>query len=349
MSAAPKPRYRRSPHLVLYWSGNQTVLLNAHTLRGHHVHPNLIAFLSGLSEWSSAEDVATPNQSVGAEDLAELHKLGLLETEDDAAARECMSFEWDPIELAVQRRTSRGSSRPDLATLTPPLIGPRFADRPATDLPSPAPSHAMTLTDVLQRRRSVRTYAARPLRLGELSTLLHYSARAVGCIRDPQLGERMLRPFPTAGACSELEIFVISVDISELEPGAFYYDALCHRLLRICSRDDHYARILQSVHAAAGGKLSRDPALVVIITAVFDRVMWKYRDLALSLIYKDVGALFQTLYLVATALDLAPCAIGSGDEAENSRWLGLDPLHESQVGCFVCGPRECQESRTAAV
>jgi len=318
------------------------VLLNASTLHIHKVHPNLVTFLSGLNEWSSMEQIATGNGWVRAEDLAELHRLGLLETEDEVAGRECSKFEWDPIELAIQRRTARGGYWPNLAG-PPPLILPRFTDCASTDLPSPELSYDMTLIDALRRRRTIRTYAERHLRLQELSTLLYHSARVIECISDPQLGSRMLRPFPTAGARSELEIYVISVDIFGLERGAFYFDAMSHRLLRLRDPDDHYAQIIRSVHAAAGGKLSRDPAAVLLITAVFERVLWKYRDLGLSLIYKDVGALFQTLDMVATALDLAPCAIGSGDEAENSRWLGLDPLCESQVGCFVVGPRENHE------
>ena len=44
----------------------------------------------------------------------------------------------------------------------------------------------------------------------------------------------------------------------------------------------------------------------------------RYGHLALSLIYKDVGCLLQTLYFVATAQELAPCAVGGGDEAANS-------------------------------
>jgi SagB-type dehydrogenase family enzyme len=333
------PRYRRSRHLVLYWSGDEAVLLNAHTLCGHAAHPNLIAFLSKLTDWSSAEQVARRNRTVGPDDLVRFHEIGLLETEDEAAAREPTGFEWDPMELAVHRRTSRGGYWPDLAGPVPPVIGPRFADQPATALPPPGGLRGLKLEDALGGRRSVRRYAGRALGLEEVSTLLYHSARVVKCVTDAQFGDRMLRPFPTAGARSELETYVVSVDIRGLEPGAFYYDASRHRLLRIRVRDDQQERILRSVHQAAGGKLNRDPALVLLITAVFERMMWKYRDLGLSLIYKDVGSFFQTLYLVATALNLAPCAIGSGDEAENSRWLGLDPLRESQVGCFVCGPR----------
>jgi len=339
MSTIKAPRYRRSRYLVLYWSGEQAILLNAHTLRGHAVHPNLIAFLSKLNDWSNAEQVTAANRSVEPNELGELHELGLLETEEEVAVRGSTSFEWDPIELAVQRRTSRGGYWPDLQSSVPSVIGPRFADRPATELPSPKTLRGVKLEDALRKRRSVRNYGGRPLRLDELSTLLYHSARVVKCVSDVRCGDRMLRPFPTAGARSELETFVLSVDICGLEPGAYYYDALHHRLLMIRIWDEHQERILRSVHAAAGGKLNRDPALVLLITAIFERLMWKYRDLSLSLIYKDVGSFFQTLYLVATALNLAPCAIGSGDEAENSEWLGLDPLRESQVGCFVCGPR----------
>jgi Nitroreductase len=70
---------------------------------------------------------------------------------------------------------------------------------------------------------------------------------------------------------------------------------------------------------------------VLVITAVFARVMWKYQGIGLSLIYKDTGCLTQTLYLVATALGLAPCAIGGGDERAVAHWLGLDPLVEAPV------------------
>jgi len=340
MSTAEAPRYRRSPYLVLYWSDNQPVLLNAHTLAGYQIHPNLIAFLSQLSEWRSEEEVAAAGQSVDTGDLAELYRLGLLETLDVTGKRACDSFEWDPIELAVQRRTSCGGYWPDLAGPSPPPVKPRFADRPATELPPPAGLPAITLAHALEKRRSRRNYAARPLCLEELSTLLHHSARVVECVTDPQLGDRMLRPFPTAGARSELETYIVSVNISALEAGVYYYDASRHRLLKIRDLDAHFEQILRSVYTAAGGKLNRDPALILLITALFERLMWKYRNLALSLIYKDVGAFLQTLYLVATVLELAPCAIGSGDEAGNSRWLGLDPLCESQVGCFIAGPAE---------
>lgn len=336
------PRYRRSPFLVFYWSGSSVVVLNANSLAAHPIHPQLVALLSELSDWRCADEL---EGLIEADELRNLHGLGLLETDADAALRNGARFEWDSIELAVQRRTATGGYWPDLLQGDPITIQPRFFDRPATELPQPVRALPITLTEALERRRTMRTFAACALRLQDVSTLLYHCARPLDHKHDQQLGDTILRPYPTAGARSELEIYLVAVDIEGVDAGAFYYDSAGHRLLRLRAPDDRYALIVQSVKRAAGGQFSRDPPMILVITAVFERILWKYRSLGLSLIYKDVGALFQTLYLVATALHMAPCAIGSADEAENSRWLGLDPMRESQVGCFACGPAAVKEHR----
>lgn len=346
MSVAGR-RFRRSAHLVLYWAEGEAVLVDAHTLARSDAPPSLVALLSGLSEWSSAEELRAAGLPLEEADLEELAKVGLLQAEDERPAGEAPRFAWDPLELAVQRRTAFGGARAE-RTGSALNIGARFEDRPVVALPPAAPLPAMTLGTALQQRRSVRAYGSRPLRLEEVSALLHHSARVIERRSDGRLGDREFRPFPTAGACSELKIYlVVDGGVSDLEPGAYHYDPPDHRLRRLRGKDDQHRRILRSVHSMAGGMLNRDPAVVLLVTAVFERIMWKYRDLGLSLIYKDVGALFQTLYLVATGLELAPCALGAGEEAENSRWLGLDPLQESQVGCFLVGPQSAGDTTTA--
>jgi len=339
MSLATSKRYRRSPYLILLWSGDEATVLHAHTLARFRIHPRLFTLLSRLGEWTRAEELATAGDLAGSEKLEGLSRLGLLQVEDDITERGSAHFTWDPLELAVQRRTAHGGAWPEPLPSGPPPRKSRVLEgRPYIDLPRPAPTLPESLSSVLQRRRSVRSYASRSLELGELSTLLHHAARVVSVVHNAQRGEGALRPFPTAGARSALEIYVVSSDVSGLAPGAHHYDAYEHRLITIRRRDPHQDILMRSVNAATGAKLDREPSVVFLITAVFEQVMWKYRDLGLSLIYKDVGALFQTVYLVATALGLSPCAVGSGDEAANSRWLGLDPLCESQVGCFLIGP-----------
>lgn len=343
MSTEGAPRYRRSPYLLLRWEGDQLVLLNANTRHHHAIQPGLVRFLSALGGWRTAETLAAEGYSIGDHELEQLREWGILDVKTDALTSDDGRFEWDPIELALQRRTASGGLASGVGTSAPPPARPRFIDRPCTSLPPPQEPESLLLTEALVRRRSIRNYAPRALRLDELSTLLHHSARVIEVQHDPHLGTRALRPFPTAGARSELEIYVVANEVEGLAAGAHYFEAMGHRLLAIRDRDEHQAKILRFVEAAAGDQLDRAPAVVLLITAVFERVMWKYRDLGLSLIYKDVGALMQTLYLVATALHIGPCAIGGGDELANSRWLGLDPLYESQVGCFLLGPAPAGE------
>jgi hypothetical protein len=45
------------------------------------------------------------------------------------------------------------------------------------------------------------------------------------------------------------------------------------------------------------------------------------------------------MYCVATAMGLAPCALGAGDPAAFAAATGLDPLGEGTVGEFILGSR----------
>ena len=57
---------------------------------------------------------------------------------------------------------------------------------------------------------------------------------------------------------------------------------------------------------------------------------------------KHVGALYQTMYLVATAMDLAPCCCGNGDADLFATAAGLNYYAQTSVGEFVIGSREKQ-------
>ena len=61
--------------------------------------------------------------------------------------------------------------------------------------------------------------------------------------------------------------------------------------------------------------------------------------MAYNVMLKNVGVLYQTLYLVATAMDLAPCALGGGDSDLFARAVGLDYFAETSVGEFLLGSK----------
>ena len=75
-----------------------------------------------------------------------------------------------------------------------------------------------------------------------------------------------------------------------------------------------------------------------MITARVQRVLWKIRGMGYELALKNSGVLTGLMYLVATAMDLAPCALGSGDSAAFAL-SGIDPLVEPYIADFALGSR----------
>ena len=61
---------------------------------------------------------------------------------------------------------------------------------------------------------------------------------------------------------------------------------------------------------------------------------------AYSLLLAEAGALMQTMYLVATAMELAPCALGACDARLVQKLLGSRDGEEVAVGEFLIGSRD---------
>jgi oxazoline/thiazoline dehydrogenase len=81
------------------------------------------------------------------------------------------------------------------------------------------------------------------------------------------------------------------------------------------------------------------PQIVMTLTSRFQRLSWKYESIAYAATLKNVGVLYETMYLVATAMELAPCALGAGNSDLFSRLIGTDYYRESSVGEFMLGSR----------
>ncbi|MQY13686.1 hypothetical protein SRB5_38360 [Streptomyces sp. RB5] len=243
---------------------------------------------------------------------------------------------WHPtdLDLYLQRELGAPAHRdgPPPAARTAPGNGRHV------QLPAPAPLPATALGDILATRRSRRAYSPAPLPLTDLSTLLHHAARTTGTLHDATLGDHAFHPYPSAGARAELEVYVVAGRVTGVLPGAYHYDTVTHRLTEVApsgpQQDELYAYVRRALDKA---ETSTPPAAILLVTAVLQRLTWKYGRLGLTLMYQNLGCLYQTLYLVATALGLAPCAVGVGRGRQNARWLDLDPYTEPEVGCFALG------------
>jgi oxazoline/thiazoline dehydrogenase len=217
------------------------------------------------------------------------------------------------------------------------MNGPRIT-LPRPDLAAIA-ARDPPLCRALEQRRSIHRHAEQPIHLDQVAEFLYRSAR-VRAFRESspsQPYETTSRPYPAGGACYELEVYLIVAACEGLQPGAYHYDPLEHALTTLATPAAAAAALLHDARTtmAVTGPLHT----VVVLSARFGRLSWKYESIAYATVLKDVGALVQTMYLVATAMNLAPCALGIGDSDLFADAIGLDYYEETSVGEFALGAR----------
>ncbi len=201
---------------------------------------------------------------------------------------------------------------------------------------------------MLERRCTVHQFDdSRPISVQELGALLVRSSRIRSVRAVPvtspsdqsTLFEIVERPHPSAGACHELEIYPVIARCDGLASGMYHYDASDHSLSRIPASDADLAGVLGDARKASCSEAN--PQVILAIAARSGRVRRKYSSIGYGNVLRNIGAVYQALYLAATELGLAACGIGSGDSALFARITGLDPLVEGTVGeCIVGRPRQ---------
>jgi SagB-type dehydrogenase family enzyme len=258
---------------------------------------------------------------------------------------------WDFHDLLFHTRSTEGRQANPIGSgytysrLMAPLPAVRAAWPGRTvdlnGLSSASPTPLATLLDI---RQSIRDFDdEHPIRLTELAALLQSTARvrakwtSPADMEDGQAADfpHASRPYPSAGAAYELELYLAVHKCEGLARGFYHYDAERHALTAIDVGPQDFEVQLYDAEYAIGA--SAAPQVLIVIAARFGRVTWKYNSVAYSLILKDVGVLTQTLYLAATDMGLGGCAIGINNIDRFSRMTGLDFAMEGPVGQFALG------------
>ncbi len=188
-------------------------------------------------------------------------------------------------------------------------------------------------TKVLESRRSKRKYGKSAITKKEVGEFLYRSAR-VRKIFEVNGFEFSNRVYPSSGAAYELEMYLAINRCDGIASGLYHYSPVKHQLSNLSARTKAVNTLLKS---AASTAHTRIPQILIIVSARFPRMMWRYQSIAYSAILKDVGVLYQTFYLVATAMGLSACALGVGNSDLFAEAAGSNYYEESSVGEFILG------------
>jgi SagB-type dehydrogenase family enzyme len=264
---------------------------------------------------------------------------------------------WDFHDLLFHSRCTEGRHANPLGGVYP--YATRIAPLPAVrarwvgtkidlaKMPIQDTESVRSTAKILRERRSIRNFDdRRPISLAELSCFLDGTARVQSEWTTAFDGDGggggggfsiayTSRPYPSGGSSYPLELYLAVDKCKGLGRGFYFYDAGEHALVPIGVRASELEALLKSAAFAMGE--SGVPQILITIGARFGRVSWKYSSIAYSLILKDVGVLTQTFYLMATAMELGGCAIGSVNIDLFARMTGIDFYVEGPVGQFAIG------------
>ena len=212
----------------------------------------------------------------------------------------------------------------------PPLYKD-YPDAPQIGLPQPGFPDAIDMGAVIAGRRSVRTFAEKPVTLRQLSTLLWASTGITMRTRD-----FAYRAAPSAGGLYPIETYLVANNVDGLQPGLYHYSVREHGLERL--REGALGKA--AAGAALDQKMAAGAAVDFVWTAVFARSVWKYRQRAFRYVYLDCGHIAGQLSVAAVALGLGCCNIAAIYDGEMNAILGVDGEQESAIYmCCVGTPR----------
>ena len=334
---------RRARSLLAYWENSRLIFYNFSRHIKVSGDPLTSEVLEFFSEWRTLPQariyLADYTRRSVQSALSQLLKYGLLlvKHSPEAIRDDHLAKQWAPwlpegsfhfctknVAYAPYNLSNK-QLKAALPDTSPPAIF-KTVKGPKKTLPPPSRLPNSEFVRVLKERRTHRRFSKKELSLEKLADLLSLVWGVTGYLEVPILGRLLQKTSPSAGARHPGEVYVMALRVKGLSPGLYHYhpgqhylknirkNATSERAFSYCARQDYV----------------RNAAALFLMTAVFNRTMWKYRHpRAYRVVLLDAGHLCQTFCLVATWLGLAPFCTAALNDKMIEEDLGIDGILES--------------------
>jgi putative peptide maturation dehydrogenase len=200
--------------------------------------------------------------------------------------------------------------------------------------------------DLLAARKTCRNFNGEAV-LGsvELATMLRRVWGVVGTLELAPGAVAVKKTSPAGGGLHAVEAYVLVQRVEGLEPGLYHYLAHEHALepMDVLSPEQAADYAYRFV---AGQNWFANVPVMVIMTARFDRLFWKYRRHAKAwrVVHLDVGHLSQTMYLSAADLGLGAFVTAAINDRLVEQALQLTPMREGAIAIVGFGARSAKKT-----
>lgn len=350
-------RYRRSRHLVWYWTDDGPVLYNYASAVKAPATELMWQLLDVCQDWRSVEELQQEITSgladhVSHELFERMVSATFLEASDrPRAVREQQMDRWKAWNPAAglfhtaSRQCIWGEQAPFTEKLSRKhtVIPMPSSARLARGKPLPLPiADPGAFASVLLDRRTWRQFGPRSVDRTAFSTILQLTSGVTHWLEVPGLGEVPLTTSPSGGARHPIETYVAVRKVRHVTAGIYRYAPDRHELERLS---------VPGVGPDLPALFPQQPwfgeaAFAVFFTAVFERTAWRYEfPLAYQAVLLEAGHMCQTLLLTATSLGLAPFSTVAVDIPVLEKMLGADGVSEAFVYAAGVGSRPATTAR----
>jgi len=348
---ADSERLVRNPDLLIGWSGRELLVEDLASGDRTAVSVDSVRLLDRFGRPKSpaavADAFADYDRASVLAGIRKLRRLRFLLPESQARGRLSRIRTWkDNLASAAYHAASR-----NIRFATSPGAIDRFlADRVTAESPPPrfkryrgaarqplsgrpfGEQARATLDGVLARRRTVRDFSRDPVSREDFSEIVRGTWGRTGWGAPGVAGRLPRKTSPSAGSLHPIECYVLIWNVVGIRPGLYHYDVAGDGLARLSSgnlRDE-------AVRAASGQRWVRRAAFLCVMTAVFDRTLWKYgSEGAYRVLWLDAGHLGQTFCLLATSRGLGAFTTAAIQDTFLEKLIGLDGIREFPL--YLCG------------
>ena len=248
---------------------------------------------------------------------------------------------WMDIDIEAMRETGDMPDAHGLVRQNGPAPEPEYRRRNDADDIALSRPVRNDFDALLRRRQTCRNYdATAAVSATQLATMLHRVWGAIGTLQLAPGAVAVKKTSPAGGGLHAVEAYVVVQRAEGVASGLYHYLPMRHALepVRAMSADEAASVVRRFV---AGQRWFFDVPVLVVMTARFDRLFWKYRRHAKAwrVVHLDVGHLSQTMYLSAADLGLGAFVTAAINDREIERALSLPPLREAAIAIVGFGAR----------
>lgn len=185
---------------------------------------------------------------------------------------------------------------------------------------------SISVEEAIEKGPFAGSFSRGPITEKELSRLLYYTNGITDTLRYPGL-TYYLRAAPSAGALYPTVIYLVVSNVEGLKKGIYHYSVKDHAI-RLLKEGDFAERIA----SLSSNPLSvRKASAVFVMSTIFYRTKWKYRERGYRYVLLDTGHVGGNLALISSALGLGSYSIGTFVDDKINQILEIDGLKEAVI------------------